>query len=320
MVKIAFIGAGGIAAHHMKSLTVNPKVEIVGICDVVREHAQKMADLNGGQAYTDYEAMLDREKPDGLIVCVPPFAHGQVEEAAASRGIHMLVEKPVGLDMDTVRKKAEVLREAGVIVGTGYCLRYLEAMNKAKEYLQDKQIAMVRALRSGGMPEMPWWGIMDKSGGQLVEMTTHNVDMMRCLAGDITKVSADMNLLVMKDTPGVDVPDVTSASFVFASGAVGHIDTTFFPQPVGRSILEVMGPNYLLTIEGKTLTIIEGKQTIVYKGDDDYSKAQDDAFIEAIDTGNRSLIKADYSEGVKTLEVTLAANSSAASGQSVYLA
>jgi predicted dehydrogenase len=262
--------------------------------------------------------MLDLEKPDGLIISVPPFAHGHVEEAAASRGIHLLVEKPVGLNMDIVRKKAEVMREAGIIVGTGYCLRYLEALQKARAYLSDKPIAMVRALRTSGMPPMPWWPIMEKSGGQLVEMTTHNVDMMRYLAGDITKVSADMNLLIMKDS-GIDIPDVTSANFVFANGAVGHIDTTFFPQPVGRGYLEVMGPDYLLTIEGKTLTIVEGKQTIVYKGDDDFYRAQDDAFIEAIHTGDRSLILADYSEAMKTLEVTLAANASAASGQSVYL-
>jgi predicted dehydrogenase len=318
MVKIAIIGAGGIAAYHMKSLKPNPKVEIVGICDVILENAQKMANEYGGQAYTDYEAMLDLEKPDGLIISVPPFAHGHVEEAAASRGIHLLVEKPVGLNMDIVRKKAEVMREAGIIVGTGYCLRYLEALQKARAYLSDKPIAMVRALRTSGMPPMPWWPIMDKSGGQLVEMTTHNVDMMRYLAGDITKVSADMNLLIMKDS-GIDIPDVTSANFVFANGAVGHIDTTFFPQPVGRGYLEVMGPDYLLTIEGKTLTIVEGKQTIVYKGDDDFYRAQDDAFIEAIHTGDRSLILADYSEAMKTLEVTLAANASAASGQSVYL-
>jgi predicted dehydrogenase len=318
MVKIAVIGAGGIAAEHMKALKPHPNVEIVGICDVILENAQNMVNKNGGRAYTHYEEMLDREQPDGLIVSVPPFAHGDVEEVAASRGIHLLVEKPIGLSMDAVRKKAEVMQAAGIIVSTGYCLRYMEALQKARAYLSDKPIAMVRALRISGIPQMPWWPIMDKSGGQLVEMTTHNVDMMRCLAGDITKISADMNLLVMKDG-GFDIPDVTSANFVFANGAVGHIDTTFFPQPVERAYLEVMGPGYLLTIEGRTLTIIEGKQTMVYKGDDDFYKAQDHAFIEAIDTGDRSLILADYSEAMKTLEVTLAANASAASGQTVYL-
>lgn len=49
MVKIAVMGAGGIAAEHMKALKPHPKVEIVGICDVILENAQKMVNKNGGE-------------------------------------------------------------------------------------------------------------------------------------------------------------------------------------------------------------------------------------------------------------------------------
>jgi len=196
----------------------------------------------------------------------------------------------------------------------------MTTITKAKQYLQGKTIAMVRAHRFGGLPETLWWRDMSKSGGQLVEMTTHNVDMMRYLAGDVKKVSADMALSLLKGTPGMTIPDIASVNLVFESGAIGHIDTGCIPQPDdGSSSLEIMGSDFRLTIEGSSLTILEKDQSNTYKSDVDMYLEQDKALIEAIATGNRSLILAPYEEALKTLEVTLAANDSAQSGQSVFL-
>jgi predicted dehydrogenase len=319
MVRVGFIGVGGIAGEHLKNLQQIEQAEIVAVCDIVKDNADKAAYQYGAKSYTDLDAMLGNEEINVLFVCVPPFAHGEIEEKAAELGIHLLVEKPLGLDMNVVRKKAEVLRNSGVIVGTGYCLRYLNTLVRAKEYLQGKTIAMVRAHRFGGLPDTPWWRDMSKSGGQLVEMTTHNVDMMRYLAGDVKKVSADMALRLMNDVPGMSIPDVASVNLVFESGAIGHIDTGCIPQPDGRSSLEIMGRDFRLTIEGASLTIWDQEQKNTYNSDVNMYLEQDKALIEAIATGNRSLILAPYEEALKTLEVTLAANESAKSGQSVFL-
>jgi predicted dehydrogenase len=319
VVRVGFIGVGGIAGEHLKNLEKIEQAVIVAVCDIIKDNADKVAAQTGAKSYTDLDTMLDNEKIDVLFVCVPPFAHGEIEEKAASRGIHLLVEKPLGLDMNVVRKKAEVLRKSGIIVGTGYCLRYLNTLTQAKEYLQGKTIALVRAYRFGGLPESLWWRDMNKSGGQLVEMTTHNVDMMRFLVGEVKKISADMALRLLNDEPGMSIPDVTSVNLLFESGAIGHIDTSCIPQPDGRSSLEIMGRDFRLTINGTSLTIWDQEQNNTYKSDVNMYLEQDKALIEAIITGNRSLILAPYEEALKTLEVTLAANESAKSGQSVFL-
>lgn len=320
MVKVAFVGAGGIAAQHLKNLREIDSAEVVAISDINKAAAEQAAAPFGAKAYADFDTMLDNERFDALFVCVPPFAHGDVEEKAAARGIHMLVEKPIGLDMATVRKKAKAIREAGIIVSTGYCLRYLDTIAKAKEYLQGKEIGMVRAYRFGGLVGVPWWRDMSKSGGQLVEMTTHNVDMIRYLAGDITKVSADMTLRFMGDTPGLNIPDLTSVNFTLASGAIGHIDTGFIPQPDSRQSLEIMGRNFRLTLDGTQLTILEPEQSITYKSQVNFYLKQDEAFIRAVETGDRSLVLAPYEEAMKTLAVTLAANESAQTNRPIDLA
>lgn len=319
MVRVAVVGVGGIAAEHLKNLHDNEQAKLVAVCDIVKANAEKVAEEYGVVPYTDIDAMLETEKIDALFVCVPPFAHGDIEEKAAARGIHLLVEKPVGLDMETVQKKAKVIRESGIIVGTGYCLRYLDTVAIAKQYLQGKTIAMVRAHRFGSLVTVPWWRDMGKSGGQLIEQTTHNVDLLLYLAGDITKVSADMALRVMDDVPGINIPDVYSVNFRFTSGAVGHIDTSFVDQPDGRSSLEIIGRGFRVSIDGTSLTIMEKEKTVTYKSKVNFYKEQDDAFIRAIVTRDTSGILAPYEEAMRTLEVTLAAHASADSGSSVTI-
>ncbi|MCJ8014270.1 Gfo/Idh/MocA family oxidoreductase [Paenibacillus sp. KQZ6P-2] len=319
MIRIGVVGAGIIAAEHMKHIHHHEHAELTAICDVAPGAAELAAQRYGGTAYTNYDDMLDQEQLDALFLCVPPFAHGDMEEKAAERGIHLLVEKPLGLNMDVVRRKAKVLEQSGIITGSGYCLRYMESVQRAKRYLEGKEIAMIRAYRFGGLPPNVWWVDHAKSGGQLVEQTTHNLDMMIYLAGDVRKVSADMALLLSRDVPGITTPDAASVNLVFDSGAIGHIDTGFFPQPDGRASLEVMGRNFRLTLEGQDLTIMEPEQTTILRGKGDFYQAQDDAFIRAVETGDRSLILAPYCEALRTLEVTLAANESAKTGQAVSL-
>lgn len=322
MLRLGFVGAGEITREHLKAVKEYPNAEISAICDIVKENVDKVAQQYGARAYVDFDTMLDCEQLDALFVCVPQFARGEIEEKAARKGIHLFVEKPLGLNMETTRRKADVLRESGVIVSTGYCLRYMDIVEKAKQYLLGKQIALVRAYRFGSVYGPSWWRDFAKSGGQLVDQTTHNIDLMRYLVGDIKKVSADMALIILKQLPGTTAPDVSSVNFVFESGALGQISTSFIPQPdsKSRSSLEIMGENFRLTIDGfSTLTIVEKEQTVIVNSHIDFYKAQDESFLNAIITNDRSLIRASYEDAMKTLEVTLAANESAKSGNSVYI-
>ena len=82
----------------------------------------------------------------------------------------------------------------------------------------------------------------------------------------------------------------------------------------------MLGRDFRLTLSGRKLTIVQGEETAVYEGESgSVYKAQDDAFIEAIRTGNPSLIRSTYDDALRTAEITLAANESAATGLPVVL-
>ncbi|MDF2668543.1 MAG: oxidoreductase [Paenibacillus sp.] len=319
MVNVAFVGAGGIAHTHFKVLADNEHARMVAVCDVVTENAQKAAQDYGMKAYSDVAQMLDSERIDALFLCVPPFAHGELEEMAAERGIHLMVEKPVGLSMEQVTRKAQAIRKGGIIATAGYCLRYHDVVDKAREYLSSREIGMVRAHHLCGFVQTPWWRVMEKSGGQLVEQATHMVDMTRYLCGDVSAVYGLMNYRMLQDKPGADIPSLASVGLEFLSGAIGHIDTACI-QPDWRSGIEVLGHDYRLTLSGKTLTLTERNLTTIHEGQTkNVFKEQDDTFIEAVRTGNSERLRSTYTDALHTLEVSLAAYESADSGRKIAL-
>ncbi|MBS4198222.1 Gfo/Idh/MocA family oxidoreductase [Bacillus sp. FJAT-49732] len=318
-VKVGFVGVGGIASVHLKNVSENEHAEIVAVCDINEENAKKQGEAYNASIYTDFDLMLENEHLDALFLSIPPFAHGEIEEKAVQKGIHLFVEKPVELDLEVAKKKANAIRESGVINASGYCLRYLDTIQKAKEYLADKKIAMVRGQYISSFVQTPWYRIMSKSGGQLVEQSTHVMDLMTYLAGDIEKVSANMSLQVMDDIEHIDIPDVTSVNVTFSSGAVGHLDSSF-TQPDHRMGVEVLGRDFRVELVGTNLKIVEKDDTETIESKVDFYEVQDRAFIEAVRTKNQDLILASYEDGLKTLAVTLAANQSNQEDKAIRLA
>ncbi|WP_340373607.1 Gfo/Idh/MocA family oxidoreductase [Peribacillus sp. FSL E2-0218] len=308
-VKIGCVGVGGVASLHLKNIANSNKADLVAVCDIDEERAVRVGKQYGTRYYTDAEKMIDSEEIDALFICVPPFAHGDLEEIAAEKGIHLMVEKPVGLDMKSVLSKYERIKDSGIICATGYCLRYLDTVGIAKDYLRDKKVSMARGHYLTSFVSTSWYREMKKSGGQLVEQSTHIVDMIRYLAGDIKTVHANMNLLSSEGIANIDIPDVSSVNFSLESGAVGHIDSSFI-QPDHRMGVELLGDNFRLSIDGTDLTIVEEDRTITYHSKVDFYEEQDNAFIEAVRTKDISLILSDYKNGLETLGVTLAANES----------
>ncbi|NYE03459.1 putative dehydrogenase [Bacillus niacini] len=317
-VRVGFVGAGGIAANHLKNIQKNDQAEIVAICDINEEVASEKAGVYGGSVYTSFDEMIKKEQLDALFISVPPFAHGEMEEKAAGKGIHLMVEKPLGLNLETTLKKAEIIKQSGIICASGYCLRYLDTVQKAKDYLQGKKIAMIRGHYLTMFVPTPWYREMEKSGGQLVEQSTHIVDLARYLSGEIAQVHANMSLQVHKDIENITIPDVTSVNIVFDTGAVGNIVSSF-AQFDHRMGLEIMGEDFRVVLDGVNVSIIEKDHTIDYKSRVDVYKVQDDVFIEAILTGNPDLILSTYEDGLKTLSVTLAANQSNEAGVPVNI-
>ncbi|RQW21830.1 gfo/Idh/MocA family oxidoreductase [Bacillus sp. C1-1] len=308
-VRVGFIGAGGISQIHLKHIANHPNATIIAITDLSPQVAQAQAEIYGVKAYTDAYEMLHNERLHAVFLSIPPFAHGSLEEEIVGKGIHVFVEKPVELDLGRAKGKLTKINNSGVIHASGYCLRYWDIVQRAKSFLENREVAFVRGHYLTTFVDTPWYRLNEKSGGQLVEQSTHILDLFRYLGGEIREVIGHMALQVSQDIEGITIPDITAVTTIFESGAIGQLSSTFI-QSDHRMGIELMGRGFRVTIEGRTLTIVDNGEQEVFEAENDFYEAQDDAFIQAVLKQERKFILASYEEGVKTLAVSLAAKQS----------
>lgn len=312
-IRIGFIGTGGIAQGHMKRLSEMPEVEMAGYFDVAADRAQKAADDFGGKAYKSAVELLDSGL-NGVVICTPPFAHGEAELAACERGINMLVEKPVAISVDMAKPILEAIKASGIATVVAYKYRWDDHVIRAKQMLAGKKIGLVFGNFWGGTPGAPWWRVQAQSGGQFVEQTTHIVDMARYLCGEVTGVSAlETRLFMHEALENYDIADAAAANLVFENGAIGNISNTSMVTGWGQSSLRVMAHEFTLQIAGHSLTWAGKDGTGEYAMQADGYTGEDKAFVKACQ-GDRSEVYADYEEGLKSLAVSEAVAKSAAEG------
>jgi myo-inositol 2-dehydrogenase/D-chiro-inositol 1-dehydrogenase len=308
-IQIGFVGTGGIANTHFDALSQLPEAQPVAFCDIDSERAERAAARFGGRAYTDWRTMLDAESLDALYICLPPHGHDGVEIAAAERGIHLFVEKPVARDLDYARRVEEAIQKAGIICSVGYHFRYYGAIERAKERLHGLPVLMVKGAWDGGMPGVPWWRQHALSGGQLVEQTTHIFDLARYLVGEIVEVfTFSQNNPALLHHPNGDVNVADVVCLKFENGAVGVITDTNGLHAPGEVGLKVYTPERIVEVSWGRMVETEANRKEEYFSRDNPYLRESEAFLEAIRTGDRSLIRSDYSDGVRTLAVTLAAD------------
>jgi predicted dehydrogenase len=316
-VRIGFIGCGGNATGHMRRLTQMEGARVVGVCDLVPDLAQKAAELTGGEAYTDHRRLLDRGDLQAVYLSIPVFAHGQPEMDVLERGLPFLVEKPVARDMATARQiEAEVARR-GALTCVGYQLRYMGSTEVARETLEGATVGLVVGKYwsgSGRGDANRWVRQFAKSGGQLVEQATHTLDMMRYLIGEVAQVQALQARRLLHE---IDCPDTHALVVQFENGALGSMTTTWAYDPRDWShanVLDITFDQALLHWSATGAVITRDGETTEQKKPD---RSIDSVFVEAVRSGDRSLIRSPYSDGVKSLAVSLAALQSAEEGRPV---
>jgi len=321
-VKLGFIGTGGIANHHLKNLVQMDDVQLVSFCDVDLQRAQKAADAHAGaKAYDNIDNMLDAGGLDGVYVCVPPLAHGDAEFKLIERSLPFLVEKPLGIDRSVPAEIARKVSGGKLITSVGYHWRYDQSAALAKDELASRTAGMALGYWMGGMPMVPWWRVQSGSGGQFVEQTTHIVDLLRYLCGEVREVYAAYGLQVMdKQVPGTDVADVGTVTLKLENGMVATISNTCL-LPVGHHVgLDIYTDKGVLELRSDGLKELTPEGERLRKNKTNPYFVEDEAFVYALRTGDTSRILSDYADALRTHEVTIAANESAVSGQPVKLA
>ncbi len=257
MLKTAIIGAGAIAHSHVQALNTLGNVEVIGVLDVNRENAQRIAVKCNSRVIDRIEDILD--KVDMVHVLTPPSTHKDYVLKAVHAKVPVLVEKPIAIDEADAREMIRASKNNRVKLLVGFSHRYRTGYVRLAELVRGGTLGNIIncfSYRLGVGTGFPGY----KTGqnwrkdpkfvcGMTIESLSHDIDMLRGLAGEIADVRAT-TLGTMAELPQFD--NNASVAITFTSGAIGVLHASWMSH-LGLRTLGVIGSKGSAFLEGDNL-------------------------------------------------------------------
>lgn len=226
MLRVALLGCGGIAARHAGAVAaLGDEMRLVAGCGRDPGRTEAFAAQHGIAPYIDLDRMLDEARPELVIATLPPYCRAGEIECIAARGVHLLVEKPIALDMQAADAMVAAVESADVVAAIGFMYRFGDAVC-AWRGRDTGTIGLYAGAYHCNALHAPWWREEAKSGGQMLEQVIHQIDLIRHLMGEPDSVYARRANLFHRDTPGYDVEDVSAILFGWNDGRLATLNAS----------------------------------------------------------------------------------------------
>jgi len=307
-----------MASTHIENVDSIDDATVAAICDINEVRAESVAESYDANAYTDHTTMYDEEGLDAVYISIPPFAHTDQEIEAARRGIAMYVEKPLGLDLESVRERADAIERNDVIAMTGYQRRYNDVIRELKDLVDGHTLTLIEFHRYLGIPGAPWFGEKEMSGGQIVEQATHEYDLARYLGGEVSEVFGYGSQRVA--TAELDYEDTNVGLLKHENGMLSKLSGSMV-SPDHDYALNVVGEDLRLAVEmdpWRLSGVVDDEEVSVELETDPRLKA-DESFVRAVQNDDHGEVRSPYDDGVKSCALTLAMNDAIGTGEPVQL-
>lgn len=228
-VKYAVVGTGSFGSHHINTLSLIRNVEIVAVCDVHRDTAEKVAEKYGIKGvYSDVDEMLAKEDIDIVTVATGDKAHKDATIKALNAGKNVLCEKPMSLHVEDCAEMIKAADKSGKILMVGQICRYTPGFIEAKRMVDEGYIGELFYVESeyahdyAHIPGTDNWRV-DPDRDPIIGGACHAIDLLRWIAGDPSEVSAFSNHKILTSWP---VNDCTVAIFKFPNDVIGKVFTS----------------------------------------------------------------------------------------------
>lgn len=229
-VNIGLIGAGRIGRLHAEVLAHRvPTANLSMVTDIVLESAQKCAaDFHIPTVAPDPQAIFDNDEIDAVAICSSTDTHVQLIIEAAQAGKHIFCEKPIALDLASVDRALEVVKQNGVKLQVGFNRRFHANFKQVRDLVAAGKVGqphLVRITSRDSAP--PPISYVKVSGGIFLDMTIHDFDMARFLIdSEVEEVYAAGAVLVDPAIGEAGDIDTTVITLRYANGAIGAIDNS----------------------------------------------------------------------------------------------
>jgi UDP-N-acetyl-2-amino-2-deoxyglucuronate dehydrogenase len=225
-VGFGLVGGGRIGRWHAKQITSLPGLKLVAIADNDKAAAERSSKAFQVPVAVDIANLLDREGLDVVLICTPPATHADLIEQAALSGKHILVEKPMALDLERVDEILETCAAREVILGVVHQQRAQSACKALKTLVADDQLGKILFAvathawyRKAEGADKQNWRHGGPGSGLLYDQAIHAIDLLIWLLGDPIWVTGTADN-VLSDGPH---EDRACALIGFAGGAMATL-------------------------------------------------------------------------------------------------
>ena len=269
-MKYALIGCGRIAVNHIKAVS-NNGLELVAVCDIdpakfgIMFEKANCGEFSGAERCADYVAMLDAHPEIELVgIATESGKHAEIALECISRGINVIIEKPMAMSMEDADKIIAMAEEKGVKVAACHQNRFNLAIQKLRGAVEQGRFGKlshgsinVRWNRGRSYYEQaPWRGTWEQDGGTLMNQCIHGIDLLRWMLGD--EVEEIYGATRQRFHDYLEAEDVGVAVLKFKNGAVGTVEGTsnVYPKNLEETLC-VFGESGTVKVGGTSANNID---------------------------------------------------------------
>jgi UDP-N-acetylglucosamine 3-dehydrogenase len=312
----------GLGRQRALGYAQNDDVDLCAVCDIANARVQNFVESHPTvHGYTNYEQMLDAEKPDIVNVSTPDWMHLEHAQMALQRGCHVLLEKPMVRSIAEAQKLLAAVEASGRTLMVGQNYRRTPKAVLAKECINTGKLGTLFyasaehfANKRAQFARSPWYASAESPRAALLGTGIHAVDLLRWLIGEVEQAFAYGNHRAYPQFPG---DDFTMVLYRFENGVVGRAGVAY------GAILPPGGDGPSLQLYGSTGTLRDDR---LYVGEGDWQQLdlptlknsfwqEVDHFIACLKAGKSPIV--DVYEGARNVSACLAGIEAAQTGKTV---
>lgn len=337
-IRFALVGCGRIARNHINAILAHQqRCELVGVCDIDPRALDEAAGQTGARPYTNLDQMLVHSEADAVIIATPSGLHPAQAVQIARAGRHVVTEKPMATRWEDGKRMVTAADDAGVhlfVVKQNRRNATLQLLKRAVEKKRFGRIYMVNLNVFWTRPEeyynsARWRGTWEFDGGAFMNQASHYVDLLDWIIGPVESLQAYTATLARD----IEVEDTGVISLRWRNGALGSMNVTMLTYPRNmEGSITILGEHGTARIGGVAVNQVE--QWEFASSDPDDAEVKDASYQTTSVYGfghplyydnvirvlrGEAEPETDGREGLKSLEVLVAAYRSARDGKRIAL-
>ncbi|GGD78330.1 Gfo/Idh/MocA family protein [Paenibacillus nasutitermitis] len=297
-IRVGMIGTGGIAGWHARQLLELPEVQITALADTSKANQDAFIEkfgLQDAKTFSDYQDMLEAAELDAVVICSPHTLHFQQANDVLSKGLHVLIEKPMTCSSAEAELLIRTAEQAGRVMQVSYQRHFQPEFLYIRDAIASGEIGKLTSVTASLYQEWrqgttgSWRANPALSGGGfLMDSGSHIIDVLLWTTG-LTPVEVKPQLHMH----GADVEIDTFTSIRFAEGPVAGLNLVGY-APCWHETFVFCGENGGIFYDNGKITLRRMGQETIIPVLPKATTNQDKSFIDAILGRHEVLVPGEF--------------------------